>query len=135
MNAQHLIEANIKAHTVDGYSSFHMIAAAHEKTIRALATELNTLRGIGATPQNGCQITTKVFGDAEVLVEYECEGGQAAIYDADHPGVGPGCEASVNVLGVFINGAWCDAEDVVPAKTLQRWEVELLESLAEGAEA
>lgn len=127
MNASRLIEANIRAHTVDGYTAHHMVAAAHEQTIRTLAAELAELRGDGQRPQEGGHITTMIFGNAEVLVEYEFIDAEAPIYDADHPGVGPGHDAEVNVLNVFLNGFWCDAQDVVPEATLKRWERQLID--------
>jgi hypothetical protein len=46
-DAQTLITANIKAHTVDGYTAAHEVAAAHERTIRHLCSELDALRGTG----------------------------------------------------------------------------------------
>lgn len=133
VNASRLIEANVRAHTVDGYTAFHMVAAAHETTIRALAAQLAALTGEGQQPQEGGQITTMTFGNAEVLVEYEFIDAEAPIYDADHPGVGPGHDAQVNVLNVFINGFWCDPQDVVPAETLKRWEETLVEQCTEAA--
>lgn len=133
MNASRLIEANILAHTVDGYTAHHMVAAAHEKTIRALAAELAVLKGEGMTPQAGSEHAVMSLGEAEVLVEYELIAAEEPIYDADHPGVGPGHDAECNVLNVLINGVWCDAQDVVPAETLKRWEESLAEQCAEAA--
>ena len=133
VNASRLIEANIKAHTVDGYTAFHMVAAAHERTIRALAAELAVLRGEGQTPQHGTTHAVMTLGDAEVLVEYELIAAEEPIYDADHPGVGPGHDAECNIMNVLINGVWCDAEDVIPAGTLQRWEEKLIDADAPAA--
>ena len=135
MSAQGKIEQNIRAHSSDGYTAWHMVAQAHERTIRDLSAELAVLRGHGQTAQRGAYLTVKPFGDAEVLVEYEYTAGEEPIFDADRPGVGPGHDADVHVLGVFINGVWCDADDVVPPKTLERWECEFLESMAEGEPA
>jgi hypothetical protein len=47
MNATDLIAANIKAHTVDGYTAAHEVAKAHERTIALLCRELAALRGTG----------------------------------------------------------------------------------------
>lgn len=122
------IERNVRAHTVDGFTAWHMVADAHEKTIRLLAAELAVLQGHGQTPQRGSQHARLTLGDAEVLVEYEYIEAEAPIYDADHPGVGPGHDAEVNILNVFINGCWCDADDVVPDHVLHRWREELAEA-------
>lgn len=130
MDASRLIEANIRAHTVDGYTSQHMVAAAHERTIRALAAELAVLKGEGMTPKAGSEHAVMTLGDAEVLVEYEYIAAEEPIYDADHPGVGPGRDAECNVLHVLINGVWCDAQDVVPAGVLSAWEQRLLDPQA-----
>jgi hypothetical protein len=46
-DAQALITANIKAHTVDGYTSYPELARAHQSTIRRLCSELAALRGSG----------------------------------------------------------------------------------------
>lgn len=43
--------------------------------------------------------------DCDVTVGFEYEAAEAAIYDVDHPGCGPGCEASVTVAEVWLNGA------------------------------
>lgn len=133
MNASRLIEANIKAHTVDGYTAFHMVAEAHERTIRALAAELAVLRGEGHTPQHGTTHAVMTLGDAEVLVEYEFIAASPAIYDADHPGVGPGHDAECNILNVLINGVWCDAQDVIPGDLLRAWEEKLIDPHAPDA--
>ncbi len=133
MDAGRLIESNIRAHTVDGYTAQHMVAAAHETTIRALVTRINEFEGVSSTPQPGCEFAVMSLGEADVLVEYEYTAECAPIYDADHPGVGPGHDASVSIIGALINGVWCDAQDVIPAGTLQRWEEKLVEQCTEAA--
>lgn len=135
MNASHLIEANIKAHTVDGYTAAHMVCAAHEKTIRALVADLNLMNGVGLKADRGCSIVEKTYGDITVNVEIEYEGGQREIVNAEPDYCQEGFEPTVTVLRVFLNGRWNDAQDVVPEKTLERWECELRESLAEGVAA
>ena len=135
MNAAHLIEANIKAHTVDGYTAFHMVAEAHERTIRNLVAEVNELRGWNLKADRGCQIVEKTYGDITVSVEIEYEAGQHEIVNAEPDYCQEGFEPTVTVLRVFLNGRWNDAQDVVPEGTLERWECELRESLAEGVAA
>ena len=128
MNATHLIEANTRQHTVDGYTAFHMVAAAHETTIRALAAQINELQGIGAKPQPGCHFREVCLGDLSVTIEYETERGEAQTWDY------PGCEASVSILQVFLNGCWVDPQDFVADSVIERWEQEILEALADEAE-
>ena len=128
MNAIQIITANTKAHTSDGYTSWHMVAAAHEATIRRLVDELNVLQGLGQTPASGCHHAELIFGDTSVLVEFEAEEASGDNWNE------PRHEATVAVLRVLINGAWCDAEDVVPDAVIERWETELLEGRAGDAQ-
>jgi hypothetical protein len=112
MNASALIAANIAAHTVDGATSQHMVAAAHERTIRALCQVIAQYRGTLAQAQAGCRIFSFPFGPAEVLVEAE--------YEAEERGDGwndPHYPECWRVTDVLINGNWCSAdlfsEDVI----------------------
>lgn len=99
-HAQALIEANTQAHTVDGYTAFHMVADAHERTIRELCARLAEFTGKALTPQTGCHFSTVQFCDRPLLVEMDVENGRA------YP---------VNVLH---NGAMVDAQDFFG----ERWE-------------
>lgn len=126
MNASHLIERNTRAHTVDGYTAFHMVAAAHEATIRALVAELNTLKGTDQRPAKGSNFARLTFGAITVLVEYDSKRAEPETQYYI------GCDASVEILSVFLNGVWCDAADVVPDDVKDRWEVQLLEENAES---
>ena len=115
MNAAHLIEAAIKAHTVDGYTSHYMVADAHERAIRTLVAQLNELQGIGAKPQPGCHFREVSMGDLTVTVEFEAER----------------AEASVSIQQVFLNGCWLDPSDFVAASVVERWEQEILDAQAD----
>lgn len=112
-SAQTLIDSNLRAHTVDGYTAWHMVAYAHEKTIRDLAHQLHTLHGDNATPQVGCYFTVLKFLDAEVLAEVERESG--------------------TVCNVLINGKWLDAQDVAGANLYDEWCAIVAESMREAA--
>lgn len=86
-DAQALITANIKAHTVDGYTAAHEIAAAHERTIRHLCGQLAALRGSGYShvhafissaicaaeslgeTHSGCEETANALTDALLVFE------------------------------------------------------------------
>ena len=131
MHANHLIERNTRAHSQDGYTSWHMVAAAHEATIRDVVAQLNAATGIGVMPARGCELASMFLGDAAVWVEYEFERGQREITQADPDDCQEGIEPSVSILRVYLNGRWCDAGDVVPDAVITRWE----ESLLGGADA
>ena len=127
MHANHLIERNTRAHTQDGYTSWHMVAAAHEATIRDVVQQFNQVTGIGLMPARGCELVSMFLGDAAVWVEFEFERGQREITQADPDDCQEGISASVSILRVYINGRWCDAQDVVPDAVITRWEESLLE--------
>jgi hypothetical protein len=112
-SAQTLIDSNLRAHTVDGYTAWHMVAHAHERTIRELAYELHTLHGTNATSQPGCYFTWLNFLGAEVLAEVESDGG--------------------NVCNVLINGKWLDAQDVAGERLYEEWCASVAESVREAA--
>ena len=128
MNATNIIAANEREHTVHGYPAHHMIASAHATSIRYLCDKLNEYEGIGGTPQAGCHFADMTLGDATVKVEFKYERGEPQTYDH------PGCDESLAIIGVLINGKWCDAEDCIPDTVLKRWEEELLEGRYEAAE-
>jgi hypothetical protein len=104
MNAAALIAANIAAHTVDGATSQHMVAAAHERTIRALCQVIAQYRGTLAQAQAGCRIFSFPFGPAEVLVEAEYEAEDGDGWNSPH------YSECWRVTDVLINGNWCSAE-------------------------
>lgn len=79
--------------------------------------ELARILGYGLIAERGCMLTELPFGDATVIVEYERDGDDIAI------------------AGVLINGCMCDAEDVVPAHTLERWREELREENEDDGDA
>lgn len=122
MNARHIIEAATKRCTQDGYTSFPALCALLEGELHKACNELNVLQGKGQSPARGCGHHTSHLGAAEVLVEYEAE---AASGDGWNE---PRYEASVTQCRVFLNGVWCDAEDVASAETIQRWTEEIFQS-------
>lgn len=129
VRAQWLIDANVKRYTSkDGTDiRWHMVAADHEATIRALADRLNVAEGYNLTAERGCRLTWLTFGPIEVAVEYEFERGQREIIAADPDKSQEGIAPSVSVLRVYLNGYWCDAEDVASEKQIERWEETILE--------
>lgn len=100
----------------------HMLSALTDADCRR---ELAHFLGHDLTPQAGCRITERIFGDATVLVEYERIPGEPRWFDPVR-GVGhPGADDDIAILNVLINGLLCDADDVVPPTTLERWREEL----------
>ncbi len=100
MKSAELIERNIRAHTSDGFTSWHMVASAHERTIRDLCADLAVLRGEGQTEQIGCDILPMILDGTTVPVEFDQESGEA--------------------IGVFVGGMWIDAACFSPG-TLEFW--------------
>ena len=111
MNASAIIAANIAAHTVYGQTAQHMVATAHERTIRALVDKLNQYEGHGAQAQAGCRIFSFTLGASSVLVEAEYEAADGDGWNSPHY---PECWSVTDVL---VNGHWCSAdlfsEDVI----------------------
>ena len=127
MNASQLIERNVRAHTVHSSTSWHMVAGAHETTIRVLVDELNVLRGVGQSAPAGCYHATLPLGAASVLVEFEHEPEEGDGWNEPHH------NETVAVLRVFLNGVWCDAQDCIPEAVIERWEASLLAREVEAA--
>ena len=129
MNAAALIERNTQAHTVHASTSWHMVADAHERTIRELVAQLNTLQGLGHTPQSGCVHREMSLGDATVLVEFEITPASGDGWDE------PRHERSVAAIQVLINGVWVDVHNVIDCDVAQGWEVDFLEAEADDMDA
>lgn len=84
--------------------------------------ELRTLKGTNATPQRGCSFHTTTLGDADVLCEYEFEPASGDGWNE------PREPATVTLIQLFINGKWCDAEDILSRERIERIEVEIAET-------
>ena len=104
MNASAIIAANIAAHTVYGQTAQHMVATAHEHTIRALVDKLNQYEGHGAQAQAGCRIFSFTLGASSVLVEAEYEAADGDGWNSPHY---PECWSVTDVL---VNGHWVGAD-------------------------
>jgi hypothetical protein len=102
------------------------------RQVAELKTELATLKGDNATPQRGCRIAAAYFGEATVLCEYEFTPAEAPIYDADHPGVGPGHDDEVSLIQVFINGQWIDPGEIMSASQIERTEQYIIDQEGEA---
>jgi len=95
--------------------------------------DLGTYTGKNAKPQAGCNFHSATLGDADVVVEYEYEPGEDAVWDLNSPMCGPGVSPSAVVIQVLINGAWIDPDGIVDRSVIERWEEEILESETEAA--
>jgi hypothetical protein len=89
--------------------------------------------GEGAKPQAGCSFFTATAGDSSVIVEYEYQPGEEAIFDLDSPMCGPGSPETVSIIQALVNGAWCDPADVFSEALIERWAEQIAESEAEAA--
>ena len=107
--ADWLITANTKQHTVSGCTSWHMVAAAHEATIRHLVHQLHTINGANAIPAADCEIVETNIGPASVRVEVECEPASGDGHDE------PRHEADFAASRVLINGMWVQIDTAIDA--------------------
>ena len=121
VRAQWLIDANKAAHTSGYEVKWHLVATDHEATIRALADRVNVAEGNNLKAARGCSLAYLVFGPLEVAVEYEFEPASGDGWNE------PRYEASVSVRRVYLNGHWCDAQDVASADQITKWEVDIME--------
>lgn len=79
-----------------------------EAELTKLTVELAGYTGRGYKASQGCGTMTVYCGDAEYLIEYEYDPGEAPCYNVDSPGVGPGTSANAVITGVLVNGGWFD---------------------------
>jgi hypothetical protein len=68
-----------------------------------------------------CGYLETTLGDSPILIEYEYEAGEDAVYNLDSPMCGPGCPASVRIGMALINGHWTSTEGW-PDAWIDRWE-------------
>ena len=122
---QWLIDANVKRYTDPHGTRWHLVAADHEATIRALADRVNIAEGNNLKPARGCRLATFIMGDIDVTCEYEYEPASGDGWNE------PREEASFAILRAYLNGRWNDAEDVIPGPVLERWTVQLYEGETE----
>jgi len=73
-----------------------------------------------------CDYLQTWLGDSPVLIEFEYEAGENAVYDLNSPMCGPGVSESVGIGMALINGVWTSTEDF-PQKWLDRWEQEAID--------
>jgi hypothetical protein len=129
MNASQIIESCTRQATVDGSTSYPALCDLYERQIRILGSELAVLKAQGQSPARGCGFYEGCFGAANALIEYEYEAGGGDGWNE------PSYEAKITILRVFLNGVWCDAEDVASEKTQQRWIEEIWAERADAEDA
>lgn len=99
------------------------------RELTEIGARLAEYEGRDVTAQPGCVIERMVLGDADVLVEFECEPASGDGWNE------PRYEASVEAIQVYINGAWCDIADVGCEDAADRWVIEAKERWADAADA
>ena len=88
----------------------------------SLKHEIATLRNECVIARRGCFLASALFGDADVLLEYE----YAPAEEEDE--FGPGYPAQATVVQVFIAGKPVgDVESYIPRFVLDEWESMLVE--------
>jgi hypothetical protein len=86
--------------------------------------ELRRLHGYDATAQTGAIIIDAFLGDADVKIEFEVEPGQDGGRDD------PSWDESVELLGVLVNGCWCDV-DLFDSDVRDQWQQRAIDWLQE----
>lgn len=73
------------------------------------------------TPMKGCHFTEVDIPhtDAMLFCEYEYTPYEPPIYDADHPGVGPGNPAEVTLINVLIDGYLIPADSILDQQFIE----------------
>ena len=85
------------------------------RQVAELRADLRTLKGENATPDRGCHIAEVRCDEARVLIEYGYTPAEEAVMDLDSPRCGPGHPEVIEPIRAFINGYWCDLQDVLAA--------------------
>lgn len=109
----------------------HMLCSTRDHLMR----ELQNLRGIGLLPAPGCHLGSITLGDSEVPAEYELDPGDPGCYRTRNGDGWPEIPPSVALLRLYINGSWSDAQDVLDAERLEKFEQQLLEYSADAQDA
>jgi hypothetical protein len=86
--------------------------------------ELMRLYGHDSTAQVGGIIIDAFLGDADVKLEFEVEEGQDGGRDD------PSWDDSITLLGVLVNGCWCDV-DLFDSDMRNQWEQRAIDWLQE----
>lgn len=105
-----MITANIAAHTVQGYTAQHMVAAAHERSIRNLCAEVAEIRGDDQEPPVGHIHEWMPLGKSSVLTEWLVE-----------PPEDEGDSEWLSLQRVYINGRWSEADEALSLLAMDRW--------------
>jgi hypothetical protein len=94
--------------------------------------ELAAYRGTHAKPQPGCKFARLTLCDAPVLVEYEYEAGEAAQLYGPPENCYEGSPETLTILGVLINGVWCDHTEFASDMQIDRWEQAILAEIEDA---
>lgn len=85
------------------------------RKVAELTADLRTLKGENAQAQRGCQIAEVRCDEARVLIEYDYTPAEEGSCDDRSPRFGPSHPEVIDPLRAFINGYWCDLQDVLAA--------------------
>jgi hypothetical protein len=115
------------------YSQMAELADA-QLTIKSLMKQIAHTRLIAdPIPQPGSHIIDAFFDDAEVKLEFDHQREEPAVMNPDSPMCGPGCAASVDLLGVLINGHWIECTNAYFSDSqLERWEQAAIDAMVEA---
>lgn len=135
-NATQIIESAHRATTQDGYTSYPALADELEKRIRELCADLQLLTGQSAIATPGCDTTTVVLGDLDVLVEYEYDAGERGCHTLPNGDPGwPEIPPTVMLVSLFLNGKWIAPADILSQDRIEKIEQEIMEQIADKARA
>jgi hypothetical protein len=97
-----------------------------------MGDKLDRLEGVSGREPD-CAYETVYAEDAPILVEYEYTPGEAACFDVESPGVGPGTSPSVELGMCLINGEWIAPLDVFTPKLIDLWVQQILDNEIDSA--
>jgi hypothetical protein len=90
---------------------------------------------LAGKPQEGCAFATVSMGEAEVLIEYEYEPGEAAKLYGPPEDCYEGTPETLTILQAFINGEWVDPVEFASEALFNAWEQAILAQVEDQRQA
>ena len=105
-------------------SELKTVAHYQRQAIEALQIQVERLTAQidSITGDRQKSMITLSAGGVDWPVTYEFEAGEAANYDVNSPGVGPGSPPTVTSMEAWVNGGWMNVDDFLRADLIARWE-------------